>query len=96
MVSTYKPKRHLYVHPGNAPGSPIIGPDPGLCPLLTARGDVAGSPTTTSSTQYVMRCVVLDLTMLDRLSIVDRFPRVIESFLIISSTSIIYIYTVSA
>jgi len=39
---------------------------------------------------------VLDLTMLDRLSIVDRFPQVIESFLIISSTSIIYIYTVSA
>jgi len=45
VISIYKPKRHLYVHLGNTPGSSIIGPDPGLCPLLIARGDVAGSLT---------------------------------------------------
>jgi len=37
---------------------------------------------------------MFNLTMLDKLSIVDRFSRVIESFLIISSI-IIYIYSVS-
>ncbi len=34
---------------------------------------------------------MLDLTMLDKLSIVDRFPQVIESFLIISSIKNIFI-----
>ncbi len=38
-----------------------------------------------------MSCVVLDLTMLDKLSIVDWFSWVIESFLIISSIKNIFI-----
>ena len=42
-----------------------------------------------------MSYVMLDLTMLDKLSIVDRFSQVFESFLIISST-IIYIHSVPA
>ena len=44
---------------------------------------------------YVNGCAVPDLTMLGKLPIVGRFPRVIEDSLIISST-IIYIYTVPA